>query len=98
MHGAAARGLHRAAARGLHREGRELRDHGVPRLRHASGQAWADFDVYMPDRWARDRPRRRAAGIPDDLVFATKPDLAVSQLERLAAAGLPLRRVAADEV
>jgi SRSO17 transposase len=40
-----------------------------------SGQAWADFDVYMPDRWAGDMPRRRAAGIPDDLVFATKPDL-----------------------
>jgi SRSO17 transposase len=64
----------------------------------ASGQAWVDFDVYMPDRWAGDMPRRRAAGIPDDLVFATKPDLAVSQLERLAAAGLPLRWVAADEV
>ena len=39
----------------------------------ASGQAWVDFDVYMPDRWAGDMPRRRAAGIPDDLVFATKP-------------------------
>ena len=28
----------------------------------ARGQAWADFDVYVPDRWARDMPRRRAAG------------------------------------
>jgi SRSO17 transposase len=33
----------------------------------ARGQAWADFDVYMPDRWARDMPRRQAAGIPGDL-------------------------------
>ena len=55
----------------------------------ASGQAWADFDVYMPECWARDPQRRREAGIPDDLVFATKPELAIEQLERLMAAGLP---------
>jgi len=64
----------------------------------AAGQAWADFDVYMPERWADDLPRRRAAGIGDDLQFATKPDLAIGQLERLAAAGLPARWAAMDEV
>ena len=46
------------------------------------GQAWADFDVYMPDRWA-EPGRRQAAGIPGDLVMTTKPDLAVAQLGRL---------------
>jgi SRSO17 transposase len=64
----------------------------------SGGQAWADFDVYMPDRWAQDMPRRRAAGIPGGLEFATKPELAMKQLARLVAAGLPLRWVAADEV
>jgi SRSO17 transposase len=64
----------------------------------ANGQAWADLDVYMPDRWARDMPRRRAAGIPGDLQFATKPQLAEQQLGRLLAAGLPARWVAFDEV
>ncbi len=64
----------------------------------AHGQAWADFDVYMPDRWADDLPRRRAAGIPAGLEFATKPQLAMRQLERLAAAGLPARWAAFDEV
>jgi len=29
-----------------------------------AGQAWADFDVFMPERWEKDRRRRRAAGIP----------------------------------
>ena len=43
----------------------------------ATGQSWADFDVYMPERWAGDMPRRRAAGIPDDLGFATRPELAI---------------------
>lgn len=64
----------------------------------AAGQAWADFDVYMPERWAGDLARRRAAGIPDDLAFATKPQLAVNQLGRLTAAGLPARWIAFDEV
>ena len=64
----------------------------------AHGQARADFDVYMPDRRAGDLARRRAAGIPDDLEFATKPQLAMNQLDRLTAAGLPARRVAFDEV
>ena len=64
----------------------------------ARGQAWADFDVYVPDRWARDLPRRRAAGIPDALEFATKPQLAMAQLGRLTAAGLPARWAAFDEV
>ena len=64
----------------------------------ATGQSWADFDVYMPERWAGDMPRRRAAGIPDDLGFATKPELAIGQLGRLTAAGLPVRWAAFDEV
>ena len=64
----------------------------------AHGQAWADFDVYLPQRWARDAPRRRAAGIPDDLQFSTKPQLAMNQLDRLVAAELPARWAAFDEV
>jgi SRSO17 transposase len=62
------------------------------------GQVWADFDVYMSERWADDQPRRDAAGIPSDVEFATKPQLAMRQLERLTAAGLPARWVAFDEV
>ena len=62
------------------------------------GQAWVDFDVYMPDCWAKDPERRRKAGIPAGLAFATKPDLAIAQLRRLAAAGLRFCWVAADEV
>jgi SRSO17 transposase len=63
-----------------------------------SGQAWADFDVFMPGRWEADLPRRRAAGIPAGLDRKTKPQLAEDQLERLLKAGLPARWAAFDEV
>ena len=64
----------------------------------ALGQAWADFDVYMPRCWAADPARRRTAGIPETLAFATKPDLAIAQVKRLMAAGLRVTWAAADEV
>src|SRR6266699_7270834 len=64
----------------------------------ALGQAWADFDVYMPEGWAKDPGRREKAGIPEALEFATKPELAIAQVRRLAAAGLRFCWVAADEV
>ena len=64
----------------------------------ALGQSWVDFDVYMPDCWARDPARRRKAGIPEQLAFATKPQLAIAQVKRLMAAGLRVTWAAADEV
>ena len=64
----------------------------------AFGQAWVDFDVYMPDCWADDPARRKKAGIPDGLAFATKPELAIVQVKRLVASGIRVLWAAADEV
>ena len=64
----------------------------------ALGQAWADFDVYMPDCWAKDPQRRKKAGIPEELTFATKPELAIAQAKRLMAAGIRVTWAAAGEV
>ena len=64
----------------------------------ACGQAWVDFDVYMPDCWAKDPQRRKKAGIPGGLAFATKPELALEQVKRLVAGGLRVLWAAADEV
>ena len=63
----------------------------------AFGQAWADFAVCMPDAWAKDPGRRAKAGIPADLEFKTKPELAIAQVRRLVAAGLGFCWVAANE-
>lgn len=64
----------------------------------ALGQAWIDFDVYMPECWAKDPRRRAKARIPEKLAFATKPELAIAQVKRLMAAGVRALWAAADEV
>jgi hypothetical protein len=64
----------------------------------ASRQARIDFAVYMPECWAKGPRRRRKAGIPDRLRFATKPELAIERLKRLTAAGVRALWAAADEV
>jgi hypothetical protein len=41
-----------------------------------------DRELYIPQEWAADGERRLAAGIPESLEFATKPQLARRMLER----------------
>ena len=64
----------------------------------AAGHALIDRELYLPEEWCADLPRRRAAHIPDTLTFQTKPELALRMLERARAAGLPARWVVADTV
>jgi SRSO17 transposase len=66
--------------------------------RSAKGQTLVDRELYLPKDWIADRPRCRAAGIPDEVEFATKPELAQRMLTRTLEAGLPARWVTADEV
>jgi SRSO17 transposase len=57
-----------------------------------AGHAFLDRRLYLPEEWAEDRERCRAAGIPDEVGFATKPEPAVAMLEEAVAAGVPSRR------
>jgi len=52
--------------------------------------------LYLPEVWADDPDRRKAAKIPDDIVFKTKPQIALDQLKNAHAAGVPLGTVLAD--
>jgi SRSO17 transposase len=61
-------------------------------------RALIDRELYLPKKWADDRDRCRAAGIGDDVQFATKPQLARSMIGRAARAGVPFSWVAGDEV
>jgi len=54
------------------------------------------FRLYLPREWADDAERRRKAGVPEDVVFETKPALAMRQIEQALAAGYPRGVVLAD--
>jgi SRSO17 transposase len=62
-----------------------------------NGKAFLDRELYLPSIWAEDRPRREEAGVPDDVQFATKPELARRMLERAFGANVPASWVAGDE-
>jgi SRSO17 transposase len=61
------------------------------------GRALVDRELYLPKEWIADRDRCAAAGIPDDLGFATKPELAQRMVERALAAKIPFAWFTADE-
>ena len=42
--------------------------------------ALVDRELYLPAVWTTDRERRQAAGVPESVGFATKPQLAVGCL------------------
>jgi hypothetical protein len=69
-------------------------------LAYAAGdgaRALIDRELYLPEKWTADRGRCRAAGIGDEVAFATKPKLAQAMLERAVQAGVPFGWFAADE-
>ncbi len=55
----------------------------------ARGRALLDRELYLPQVWADDRERRREAGVPEDAVFRTKPQLAQLMLKRALESGVP---------
>jgi SRSO17 transposase len=61
------------------------------------GRALADRELYLPKSWTDDRDRCREAGVPDDVPFASKTDLARAMLGRALDAGVPAAWATADE-
>jgi SRSO17 transposase len=63
----------------------------------AKGRALIDRELYLPVSWTDDRDRCRAAAIPDEVEFATKPAQARQMLARAITAGVPFAWFTADE-
>jgi len=62
--------------------------------RHASLPiAWR---LYLPESWASDRERRKETHVPDEVVFQTKPELALAQIRQAIEDGVPRAPVLAD--
>jgi SRSO17 transposase len=64
----------------------------------SQGAAFLDRELYLPQEWTVDRVRCREAGIPDEVEFATKGELAQRMLARAFAALVPAQWVVGDTV
>jgi len=65
-------------------------------LASARGSLPIAFRLYLPEEWAVDKARRAKAGVPADIDFATKPQIALEQIRAAKAAGVPAGVVLAD--
>jgi SRSO17 transposase len=54
------------------------------------------WQLYLPRSWAEDTQRKKKAGVPEEVGFATKPQIALGQLQRLLDEGAPRHCVLAD--
>lgn len=62
------------------------------------GVAFVDRELYLPEEWAKDAERRREAGVPEEVEFASKPALAKRMLQRTLDSGVSASWVVADSV
>ena len=54
------------------------------------------YRLYLPESWAIDAERRAKSGVPEDVRFRTKPEIALEQIRAALAAGVPSGIVLAD--
>jgi SRSO17 transposase len=52
--------------------------------------------LYLPEVWCQDAERREQAGVPEDVEFQTKPEIALGQIQRAVEQKLPVGVVLAD--
>ena len=54
------------------------------------------YQLYLPKDWAADPERRKTAGVPADIAFATKPEIALAQMRLAITSGVQRGVVLAD--
>jgi SRSO17 transposase len=60
------------------------------------GSVPIDWRLYLPEKWAKDRRRRKKSGVPTAVKFLTKPEIALEQIRAAKAAGVWFGVVLAD--
>src|SRR6202051_1839744 len=56
----------------------------------------AAYQLYLPEAWASDKKRYKQAGVPGEISFQTKPDIALAQIRSLVSEDVPRGVVLAD--
>lgn len=64
----------------------------------AAGHTLLDRRLFLPEEWVTDPPRREEAGVPANVVFRTKPELALEMVQSAVTEGVPFRWVTSDSV
>jgi len=54
------------------------------------------YRLYLPKEWADDEARRKKAGVPEDITFKTKPEIALDLLKQALEENIPRGVVLAD--
>jgi SRSO17 transposase len=54
------------------------------------------FRLYLPETWTQDRNRRKKTGVPNQIQFQTKTEIALEQIQRAHQRGIPQGVVLAD--
>jgi SRSO17 transposase len=54
------------------------------------------WQLYLPETWCQDQERRRKAGVPEEIGFRTKPEIALEQIRKAVEQKLPAGVVLAD--
>ena len=65
-------------------------------LASSQGSIPIAYQLYLPKDWTADPVRREAAGVPETQAFATKPELAMTQIRQAIGQGVPMGVVLAD--
>ena len=65
-------------------------------LATTEGSVPLDYRLYLPNEWAEDQQRRKLVGVPKAIAFATKGELAWTQIEAALAARIPRGPVLMD--
>ena len=69
-------------------------------LSYASEKGHCPIDrrLYMPEEWIEDEQRRKKAGVPEELTFKTKPEMALEMVQETTNAGVPYNWVTGDSI
>ena len=64
----------------------------------SKGHVFMDRRLFLPQEWADDPERRREAGVPEEVMFRTKPELGLAMIANAVAEGVPFQWVGGDSV
>lgn len=62
------------------------------------GHTFIDRRIFLPEEWIEDRERREEAGVPEGVVFCSKPKLGLEMIQTAVTEQVPFRWVGGDSV